>query len=930
MQDSPNRFSLSRALGAPLGAALLLALPLFGAEARQVPWEGEEIPDSRERLVQATRAEGPIRIDGRLDEADWERAEAAVGFRQIEPHEGEPAMEPTEVRILYDDENVYVGARMYDRDPGSIQRQLTRRGEGGRAYDYFQVAFDPNRDGRTGYTFRITAAGVQVDRFNFDDTRQDSSWDAVWESAVRSDEDGWVAELRIPLSQLRYDHVDGAQTWGVQFGRRKISTNERTDWAWTPRGVRGNVSRWGQLAGLELPAPRGHVEVLPYLMSGLERAPASPDDPFFSGRDARSSVGVDVRYALSGSFRVDAAVNPDFGQVEADPRVVNLTAFETFFPEQRPFFTRDDRIFDFGLQGRRESLFYSRRIGRSPQGRNPSEAEHVDRPSETTILGAAKLTGRTTSGLTVGVLAAAMDRERGRASFPGEEGLGVERFVVEPRTDAGTVRLVQELRDGETTVGGIATALHRELPDDRSLNSMPRQAYSAGLDFEHNWDDRMWAFSGYFVGSHVRGSPEAMLAIQRSPNHYHQRPDQDYLVLDPEATSLSGLEWNLELARLGGRHWRGGVSLGQRTPGFEVNDLGFSTDSERIQAGLQVAYNQPDPGEILRSWTVSLRTGQSWRNSVRDDLFNRRAWSQAHRGGWVFAQARATFLDWSGMSLSGRWTPRYLSDRMTRGGPLMVAPQTWEVSWSGNTDRRATTSYSASVSVGGTEAGSWDRRFSVGLETRPANGILISVDPTYRRSLDGDQYVAAFPDPEFQETFGTRYLFGELERNELSVDTRVNLIFSPTLSFQLFAQPLVSRGNYRAFRQLAEPWVYDFLRAEEGRAVFVGGSPGEERELQCVEGQFCRHGGQVHLDWTGGGVPDVSFPEPSFHIRSLRGTAVLRWEYRPGSTAYLVWQQSRSAREARRDFDLSRDLGGLFSPPGDHVFLLKINYWLDL
>ncbi len=916
----------------PTLTAGLLLLPLLPerAVARQV--DPATIPDSRERTIQASRATGPITIDGRLDEPDWERAEIAVGFLQMEPHEGEPAAEPTEVRILFDDQNIYVVARMYDSDPSSIQRQLTRRGEGGRAYDYFQVSLDSNRDGRTGYTFRITAAGVQVDRYNYDDVRTDDSWEGIWESAVRVDEEGWIAELRIPLSQLRYDATEGPQVWGAQFGRRKISTNERTDWAWVPQGVSGNVSRWGQLTGLDLPPPRRHVELLPYVMSGLEQAPASPNDPFFSGRATQGRVGADIRYALGGNFRLDAAINPDFGQVEVDPRVVNLTQFETFFPERRPFFTRDDRIFDFGLVGHQETLFYSRRIGRSPQGRTPSGADYVDRPSETSILGTAKVTGRTQGGLTVGILGAATAEEWGRAAFlgGGEEETSVERFLAEPRMNTGTFRLLQELRGGETVMGAMATHLARDLPEDGSFDFLPERAHSLGLDFEHNWADRTWGLSGYLVGSRVTGTPEAITRIQRSPNHYHQRPDQDYLELDMEATSLTGMEWRIDLNRQSGRNWTGGVSMGHRTPGFEVNDLGFSSGSEGVGGGARISYRQPDPGEILRSWNVTLMTFQNWRTSVLDDLFSGAAWSQAHRGATVVSRAGVTFLDWSGMNLSTRWSPSYLSDRQTRGGPLMVSPSEWSISLSGNTDRRQTTSYSANISLSGSEMGDWGRTISAGLETRPANGILLSLGPTYQRSLDRAQFVTRFPDASFDATYGTRYLFGELERHQFSMDTRVNFIFSPTLSFQLFAQPLISRGGYRAFRQLAEAGTYRFLRAEEGTTLVLPPAlPGGHEELYCEGGSFCRHEGRVYLDFVGDGTPDASFSEPNFHIRSLRGSAVLRWEYRPGSRIYFVWQQRRQARDLYRDFDLGRDLGGLFSPPGEHAFIVKVNYWID-
>lgn len=882
---------------------------------------GDTIVDSRSRVVRAQPVTGDMTIDGRLDESDWQRAEPAVGFRQVEPDEDQPALEPTEVRVLYGSEDLYVGARMFDRDPPSIQRQLTRRDEGGRAYDYFQLSLDSNDDDRTGYTFRITAAGVQIDRYNFDDTSSDQAWDGIWEAGVTIDGEGWVAELRIPLSQLRLDPSPDPQSWGIQFGRRKISTNERTDWAYVPRGVSGDVSRWGRLEGLVLPDRSRHLEIVPYVSAGLERAPSTPGDPFFDGQAGQTNAGADLRYGLGSTFMLDAAVNPDFGQVEVDPRVINLSAFETFFPERRPFFTRDDRLFDFGLSGGSNNLFYSRRIGRSPQGPDPSDAEFVDRAEETRILGAAKLTGRTESGLTIGVLGALTGEESGRAVV--EEETEIRSFVIEPRTSSAALRLLQELREGETTVGFLATGLHRDLPSGGRLDFLTREAFSGGFDFEHTWSDRAWALWGFLAGSHVRGSEEAITRVQRTANHYHQRPDQDYLRLDPEATSLSGLEWRLQLESRGGRNWGGAIWAAQRTPGFEVNDLGFSTASERLDGGARLSYSQPTPGDVLRSWRVSASTFHNWRHSLTDDFFSASAWGDSHKAGRISANANLTFLSYWGLGFGAGYQPRLRSDGLTRGGPLMISPGVRSISVSGSSDERDRITYSASADFEWDDEGGWGREFSAGLELRPANGVLLNLEPTYQRSFDRNQYVARIEDALYEATFGDRYLFGELERREFSLDIRINVIASPTLSFQLFAQPLVGSGTHRSFRQLEVPGSYAFLEFDEGEAVEAGG------ETRCTDGAYCRSGGRIHLDYTGDAVADTDFGERDFHLRSLRGSAVLRWEYRPGSRVYLVWQQSRQGRELYRDFDLGNDLGSLWDTPAEHQFILKIDYWLS-
>ncbi len=912
---------------APVRAAdLLAALPalVIGLAAAPPPLPAQQqAPDSRERTARAVRAEGPISVDGRLSEADWDRAEVITGFTQVEPDEGEPATEPTEVRLLYDDGDLYIGARMLESDTSDIARQLTRRDNTGRAAGYFEFSFDSNFDRTTGYTFRVTAAGVQRDEYLSNDTDSDRSWDGVWESAVSIDEEGWVAEIRMPLSQVRYSPSPEPQAWGVNFARRRIADNERVEWAWVPQGTSGEVSRWGRLEGLVLSDQRRYAELLPYVMSSLERAPAEDGNPFFDGTAADGRVGADLRYGLGSTFVLDAALNPDFGQVEVDPRVINLSAFETFFPERRPFFTRDDQLFDFPLSGGTDNLFYSRRIGRQPQGSAPDGAEHVDVPSETNILGAAKVTGRTEGGLDVGGLLALTGRERGRAHFAdrGER----TTFTVEPPTLYGTARVEKQLRNGQSRVGGIVTGVERRLSDDSRLSFLTDESFSAGLDFEHTWSDREWALWGFAAGSRVQGSQRSILGIQRSPNHYFQRPDQDYMPLDSTATSLTGAEWRLQFERRSGRHWTGDVWLAQRTPGFEVNDIGFSTSTENIGAGGQVTYREYETGELFREYDVSLSGFQRWRQSVTDDLLSTSAWGEALKDGNVELEADFTFLNWWGLGFGVEYTPGVDSGVLTRGGPLMVDPGSVEYSVGGSTDRRDAVTLDASASYEDGLRGGHELSVEAGVDARPTNGLVVGLQPQYQSGLDLRQYVTTLEDADFAPTYGSRYFFSDLSREELSVETRVNLIFSPTLSLEIFAQPLIAAGEFRRYKQLAEPESFDFLEFPEGEATAGPGG-----EVSCQGGSLCRDDGTVHVDYTGDGSADASFAEQDFTARSLRGNAVLRWEYRPGSRIFLVWQQRRSSPAAHGTLDLGRDPGELFGAPGEHVFMLKVDHWIDL
>jgi hypothetical protein len=432
-----------------------------------------------------------IQVDGRLDEDVWQAAPSYADWVQKEPVEGSPALNDSRVWLLYDENALYVGVINYDDEPHGIARNMARRDApyAGRS-DYFEVMIDPNLDQLTAYRFRVTAGGVQTDRYLYEDDREDSAWDAVYESPVTVDENGWTAEFRIPLSQIRYETADTAQTWGIQFGRRRATDNELTRFSFVSKLRPGRVSQFGRVTGLVLESTPRRFEALPYIVTQSHRGVAEAGDPFFDGSDTDARVGLDMSYGLGTAFTLDATINPDFGQVEADPAVVNLTAFETFFREQRPFFVEDARVFDYSLSGGQNSLFYSRRIGRSPHGGDSGGADFEDVPSATSIRGAAKLTGRTNGGLSLGALVAVTEEEQGSAYFAAPDEF--RPFSVEPRTTYGVVRAQQDFREGQSRVGGIATVASRSLPESGVFDYLPSGAYSAGVDFEHSWGNREW------------------------------------------------------------------------------------------------------------------------------------------------------------------------------------------------------------------------------------------------------------------------------------------------------------------------------------------------------------------------------------------------------------------------------------------------------
>jgi hypothetical protein len=858
-----------------------------------------------------------------MEEA-WRAAPIASGFVQREPIEGNPSEEQTEVRIVLDDRAVYVAARLYDSEPETIARQLVRR-DGFGQFDYFEVAFDPNLDRRTGYRFRVSAANVQRDEYLYDDGENDDAWNAVWESAVQVDSLGWTVELRIPLSQMLYEASDDEQIWGVNFARRRVRTNEETELALVSRLQQGEVSQFGRLQGVLIPRAARRLEFRPYALGSAYAGPTEQGNPFATGSDLGARAGLDLRYGLGAQFSLNATINPDFGQVEADPAVINLTAFEVFFDERRPFFVEDAQLYDFSLSGGRDNkVFYSRRVGRRPHGDAPEGAAFEDVPEAATILGAAKITGRTSSGLSVGGLAAITDEEAGQAFFA--DSGAARSFLAEPRTAYGVLRLQQDFNGGASTIGLLGTVLSRGLPSDGSFDFLPRSAFGVGVDWEHQWNDRTWAFSGYVAGSHIRGDSTAMIRVQESSNHRFQRPDSRWVQMDSTATSMTGIDWRMTLEKRRGRHWTGGVWAAQVTPGFEINDLGFSRRQEVLDGGFRIGYQEIQPGSTFRSYEASFFTVHNWSHDALQDPWSLDSWQSAHVRGSFNLRGELELLNY--WQFDGRLSlrPTLMDRNATRGGPLMLGPRSFETSVGLRTDRRNRFNVRPNVSYEWAELGAGSRlQIGMEMEFRPTSHVEIEFEPEWSSSADGAQYVATADTLPFDPTFGPRYLFADLDRQEVSLQTRVNVVFSPVLSLQLYAQPLLSSGSYATYKQFLKPQTFGFDTFQEGTHEVVGGSDG------CVGGRTCVDANnERYVDFDSDGRADYSFTDQNFNVRSLVGNVVLRWEYRPGSTIFLVWQRRQGEEVSAGNFDFGRDIAALFNAPAENVFMIKVNYWLGL
>ncbi|HEX8384926.1 MAG TPA: DUF5916 domain-containing protein, partial [Rubricoccaceae bacterium] len=870
---------LCSALASRLPRRFGLALAAFAATAavaQPPPPGGAALPSLNAVSVDG----GAVTLDGRLDEAAWAGAPAATGFVQRGPTPGAPASQSTEARVVYDGTAVYVGMRMHDTDAAAIQAPLGRR-DAGLSSDQAFVAFDSFHDRRTAYLFGVNPAGVQMDLLLYDDGQsEDDSWDAVWDVATTRDSAGWTAEFRIPLSQLRYGPAPGEQEWGVEFGRDIQRTGEETFWAPLLPGVDGTVSRFGTLGGLRgLGAPR-RLEVVPYVAAQAvrapdTRAPSGPADPYYASTDAEPRVGLDLKYGLSSNLTLTATVNPDFGQVEADPAQVNLGGFELFLQERRPFFVEGADIFSFGrarsfMSSNRPQLLYTRRIGRSPQrqGFVPGDVDgmageqgvvYTDAPQQTTILGAAKVSGRV-GAVSLGVLNAVTAREYGRYSAFDGTGNPVTdgRSLVEPLSNYSVVRARATL--GRTLVGAAGTLVLRDLSDPAFPSLMPSQASVLALDVEHRLRGAgQWILSGVLAGSHVSGSSEAITGVQRAFPRLYQRPDAGHVSLDTTRTSLQGLTGEFALQKANGEHWFGSVSTAFTTPGFDSNSLGYQSRADDAYVGGVLVYAQNEPRAWYRSFELVGFAQSGW-NFDGDR-------TRTFLGG----NAAVDFANFWNGRVEGSVGARTVDDRITRGGPVALNPAGVDLNATVNTDDRRPVSGYLQVYGGANEVGYHSVGTETGVSVRPASNVSVGLYPGVNVSHVTRQYVTAFDAPEAVATGGRRYVFAESEQAEFSMSTRIDWTFTSRLSLQLFARPFVSRGRYDVFKEVTAPRQLNFPTVEETGGTVVRNDDGS---VLITPGD----GGAAYR------------LQPDFTVRALQGNAVLRWEYRPGSALFVVWQ----------------------------------------
>jgi len=888
--------------------SVLLAV-LFAAA---VPAAAQNIHPTAPPEVRAVPLQGGIRLDGRLDEPIWQTAPAATDFRQNQPKEGEPATQRTEVRFAFDDAALYVGARMFDDSGGAgVRTRLVRR-DADPSSDYIKVIFDSYHDHIGRLFIAVNPSGVKYDA-NGLGGGEDPSWDPVWEVQTAIDALGWTAEMRIPFSQLRYPSTADEQTWGLQIWRQENRQNELSQWSFWGLQETGGPPRFGHLHGLVITRPPGRAEILPYVVGRSANIPGDGSDPFFDPHALDGRVGADASLRLTSNLTLNATVNPDFGQVEVDPAVVNLSAFETFFDERRPFFVEGAGYFGLGglncfFCSNVSSLgtLSTRRIGRQPQigaFRADSGIAYADVPENATILGAAKLTGRTRTGWSIGALDAVTRRERAIA----QDTLGVrEAYTVEPVTNYFAGRVAKDLRGGATVFKAMATSVVRSLDEPYLAARLSRHSEVLGISSDMWWRKRQYRLMMQLAGSQVVGDSTAIRRITNSSAHFFQRPDRsDTAEARRPRASIQGLGGYARFSRESGKVLFE-ASTNFRTPAFNNNDITFFSRADYWWMAVNVFPLWTKPSKWYRA--AYLIGGAQQQYNFDGDLTDR----QFHG----FAQIQTLSYWW----ISTFWIhrPDLFEDRLTRGGPVVRRPgiNYWNANVS--TDSRKKIVASFNTDRGCNREGDCDQSASVSLELRPRSNVSLSLRPSLSHSETGFQFVGSYADPAYTTFYGNRYVFARLEQNSLSMDTRFNVTFSPTLTLELFMQPFITAGDFSRYNEFAAP--------RSSRRLIYGQDMGT---VVVTPATTPDDAATITVDADGSGTaPSFSFPDPTFTFRSLRGNAVLRWEYRPGSTLFVVWTRSGSSVLTRGQIEFGDDARALFRGPSDNIFLVKVNYWL--
>ena len=845
---------------------------------------------------------GSITLDGIVKEEAWNAVEWGSDFTQSQPNEGKAPSQQTNFKILYDEKFLYIAYRCYDLAPDSIVKRMGRRDEF--PGDWVEINIDSYHDQRTAFSFTMSVSGVRNDEFISENGNNwDASWNPIWFAKAHVDDKGWSAEVKIPFSQLRYGN-EKEKIWGFQITRRLFRKEERSTWQYIPQSAGIWVSGFGELHGLNNIPMHRQVEIAPYVIAQVDKYKGESGNPFAKGSDKKLAAGVDGKLAVTNDLILDFTINPDFGQVEADPSQVRIDGFQNFFEERRPFFIESRNIFKYQLTGSEaggdydaDLLFYSRRIGSSPHGYpNTANGEFVKMPLNTSILGAAKFSGKTKKGWSIGVLESVTEREMATIDKSGER----RKEVVEPLTNYFVARLQKDINAGNTVLGGIITGVSRE----NDLNDiLHRNAFSGGFDFLHFWNKKTWYIRGNIVFSHVNGTKEAILNTQTSFEHLFQRSNASEVSVDSSRTALTGMGGTFRFGKSGGKPGKHGevfrfeTGITLRSPGLELNDIGFLLTADEINHFTWAGIQWQRPFSIFRSARLNYNHWSRWDFSGK---FIYQAFNM---------NTHATFKNNWQSGTGATWNLLDISNNALRGASSLRRPDgigQWIYT---TTDTRKKVYASTELdNAWGFDNTVQSNSLFFGLYFQPLDALKVSLTGSYsyywRRQ---DQFVS---NVTYNNT--TRTIVSEVKQKTLRFVARVNYNISPELTIQYYGQPYITRPRYNNFAYVSGPLAKKY---DDRFHVF------NSSQITFINDEY-------FVDENTDGITDYSFNKPDFNFVQFRSNLVVRWEYRAGSELYLVWSQGNTP-DAYADLDtpIFRSLfDNAFAEQSRNIFLIKWMY----
>ena len=845
----------------------------------------------RKQYTTMRLATAPPRINGVLDDSCWKEGVWADDFIQVSPYEGNPASQQTEFKILYDDKFIYVAIRCYDNEPEKIEiRKAPRDGYSG---DVTGIAFDSYFDHRTAFEFSLTAAGGKMDLVHQNIGKFDRNWDAVWYGKTALEDSAWTAEMKIPLSQLRYPDKE-EQVWGFHVYRTIYRSGEINHFNLIPMDAPLLVPLFGELHGISGLQKSRRIELLPYMLGKINTFKKELDNPFASsGRKFNFGAGLDGKIGLSTNLTLDFTINPDFGQVEADPSVMNLTAYEVFYNEKRPFFLEGTSILTYDLD--KDKVFYTRRIGQAPRGRPETIAgEYASVPDQTTILSAMKVTGKTEKGLSIGVVESITASEKAKIS----DGQDTRKQIVEPFTNYLITRIQKDFRQGNTVIGGIFTGTNRYLSEPY-LDELYRSAYSGGIDFQNYWKNRTYYFDLKTIYSQVQGSNESIINLQTNPVHYYQRPDADYLRVDTTTNTFTGHGGKIEVGRGGNGRFRFSENFNWRSPGLELNDVGYLKMADILSQKSRIGYDVIDPNKLFLTYSIYLEQENAW-NFGGEYMYSSLA-----------TEYKSRFHSYWNINAGIKRMSTTLDTRILRGGPSFKVPGSWEFSFGFTSDTRKKLSFNMKVLNQSYDDLSWFINLAPALDYRISSALQLDINGSYSKNRNYYQYVQTV-----NAGSNKYYLMGHLEQKTFGITLRLDYYVTPDLSIRYYGSPFISTGIYSGFKKVVSPGADNI----DNRCYSY---QQDEISYNPVERNY-------YVDEDHDDVPDYSFNNPDFNFMQFRSNFVVRWEFKPGSNIYFVWTHDRTGMENSSDSCIGESLSHLFKIYPDNILLVKFNYWFTL